>query len=329
LFLALFCFGAPAVSAQAILGIGGNGNKPGSVLFYNIYTSSVGSPQSQNTLLSVTNTANEAVVLHWFFVDSGSCTVADTFTCLTGNQTFSFLASDYDPGTTGFAVAVAVNAQGNPRDFDFLIGSEYVKFASGHQASLPAESIAVATRPFAFTPVPNSGGTLVDLLFDDVQYERLASELALNHIPSVLDNNDTLVILNRIGGDLGGQVSDLGLLSGLLYNEVEKSFSFQLRPTGCQLRTSLSDTTLRTSPQFSRIIMAGTSGWMRLATAEKVDNTPLGGTADARAIQGAMINFNPHAQMPGQGFNQGHNLHRLTKAPFTRLRMPVIAPRGC
>src|SRR6185436_13679900 len=106
--------------------------KAGSVLIYIIYTSS-SDPIRQNTRLSLTNTdPARPIAVHLFFVDGSTCSVADANICLTANQTSSFLASDLDPGTTGYIVAVAVDANGCPTNFNFLIGDEYVKFASGH-----------------------------------------------------------------------------------------------------------------------------------------------------------------------------------------------------
>jgi len=40
--------------------------------------------------------------VHLFFVDGATCSIADSLVCLTPNQTASFLASDIDPGTTGY-----------------------------------------------------------------------------------------------------------------------------------------------------------------------------------------------------------------------------------
>ncbi len=306
--------------------------KPGSVLFYNISTSDVANPAQQNTRLNITNLANSSVIVHWFFIDQKTCQPADNFTCLTGRQTLSLFALDYDPGVTGYVVAVAVDEQGLPRDFDFLIGSEYVKFGSGQEANLLAEAVSIVNRPFVPTLVPGSGGSQVDLVFDDLSYAILPSGLALNNIPSALDQNETMVIINRIGGDLGEQVSPIGTLNGLLYNQVEKGFSFTLRSDSCQLVKILSDGFPRTAPSFNKVIPAGASGWMRIFTADKVNNTPQGGPNDPRAMLGAMINFNKSPFIPigfGKQFNQGHNLHRLTNAPVTKLRMPVIVPSGC
>ncbi len=302
--------------------------RPGSLLFYNISTSDVGSPNLQNTRLNITNTAAVPVIVHWFLIENQSCQVADLFTCLTGFQTMSFFASDYDPGVTGFVVAVAVNEQGLPRDFNFLIGSEYVKFLSGHEANLLAEPMTIFNHARSYEAVGGSGSSQVDLIFDDEGYEKLPSELALNNIPSVLDQNQTMLIINRIGGDLGDQVANIGALNGLLYNEAERGFSFILRPSGCQLIQTLSDSSLRTAPAFTRVIPMGASGWMRLFTTDKVDNTPQGTASDPRAILGAMLNFNTLGPN-SKGFTQGHNLHRLIKAPVTKLRMPVIVPGGC
>ena len=85
--------------------------KAGSVLFYNVYTSGATSGNTQNTRINITNT-NSAVggnaFVHLYFVAEG-CSIADSYICLTPNQTASFLASDVDPGITGYIVAVAVD----------------------------------------------------------------------------------------------------------------------------------------------------------------------------------------------------------------------------
>jgi len=327
---ALFLFLAAGTVAQAPAP---SSQKPGSLLFYNVYTSDVGFVDQQNTRINLTNTHTESVIVHWFFIDNKSCQIADTFTCLTGRQTFSFFASDYDPGVTGYVVAVAVDANGLPRDFDFLIGSEYVKFRSGHEANLGAEPIELFDVTNGYQVVAGSGGSQVDLIFNDTGYGRLPSGLALNNFPSPVDQNDTMVIVNRIGGDLGEQVSKIGTLNGLLYNQAERGFSFVLRADTCQLVQTLSDGFPRTSPPLSKVILTGATGWLRFFTVDTVDNTPQGSATDPRAILGAMINYsNSGPFIPivnGNKFNQGHNLHRLTIAPVTKLRMPVIVPAGC
>src|SRR5262245_66534249 len=76
--------------------------KAGSVLFYNFYTSGATGGTAQNTRINITNTsATSAALVHLFFV-ADTCSVADSFTCLTPNQTFSFLTSEVDPGVSGY-----------------------------------------------------------------------------------------------------------------------------------------------------------------------------------------------------------------------------------
>jgi hypothetical protein len=81
--------------------------KAGSLLFYNAYTSDATNPTMADTRINITNTNSfSAVAVHLFFVNAANCQVADSFICLTENQTASFLTSDLDPGTSGYIVAV-------------------------------------------------------------------------------------------------------------------------------------------------------------------------------------------------------------------------------
>src|SRR5262249_16850469 len=118
--------------------------KPGAVLIYNFYSSSPSNLGAENTRFGITNTnEGETAIVHLFFVDGDSCSGQDSFICLSPNQTTSFLASETDPGVTGYLVAVAVEQySGCPIDFNYLIGDEYVKLKSGHAANLSAEAFA-------------------------------------------------------------------------------------------------------------------------------------------------------------------------------------------
>ncbi len=83
--------------------------KAGSVLVYNVYTSSTANPAAQNTTMAITNTSSSsAAFVHLFFV-ANNCSVADRFICLTAQQTASIDAFSEDPGITGFLIAVAAD----------------------------------------------------------------------------------------------------------------------------------------------------------------------------------------------------------------------------
>ncbi len=287
--------------------------KTGSVLIFNLYTSNAADPARQNTRLSLTNTNDTALAyVHLFFVNSDTCAVSDVYTCLTPNQTTSFLASDIDPGVTGYLVAVAVNEQfGCPINFNYLIGAADVKLASGHQASLGAESFAA----LAETPFPCDQFVLqAKLAFDGVHYNRAPRTLALSNLVSAEDGNSTLLVLNRLGGDLASTVEPLGKLAGWVLDDAEKRFSFTAQG-GCQLRQVLSNNFPRTTPRYGQIIPSGLTGWLKIWAGEDY------------GVLGAAINFNANARSLPRPVMGGQNLHKLSFTDAAYFVMPVIKPR--
>jgi len=282
--------------------------KPGSVLFYNIYTSSA-DPNRQNTRINLTNIEpSRSAFVHIFFVDGATCSVADAFICLTANQTVSFLASDLDPGTTGYLVAVAVDRNGCPINFNYLIGDEYVKFASGHAANLGAESIPAVAGGFTAC-----SGAFLDLRFDGINYAPVPRVLALDNIGSRAGGNDTLIIVNRVGGDLLTTAATLDNLFGVMYDDAENLFSFSVKPGVCQYRVNAGTAFPRTTPRFDQVVLAGHTAWFRFYS-----------TLD-QGLFGAAINFNNLAATPG-AFNQGHNLHKMSFTTSATYTIPVLPP---
>ena len=289
-----------------------SGQKPGSVLFFNVYTSSTSNPNAQNTRINITNTdPQRAARVHLFFVDGSSCSVADAYICLTANQTTTFLASDLDPGTTGYLMAVAVDENGCPINFNALVGDEYVKFASGHAANLAAQSFA--GLPGGRPACDETSSTAV-LRFDGVSYNRAPAVVALDNIPSRADGNDTLLIVNRLGGNLGIGAATLTAIFGLFYDDAERGVSFGFTPASCQFRSSITNNFPRITPRFEQFIPAGRSGWLKLSQ------------QDGGAILGAAINFNPNAGTSAGAFSQGHNLHVLTLTESVSITIPVFPP---
>jgi hypothetical protein len=292
-----------------------NDQKAGSLLFYNAYTSSATNAATANTRINITNTnANRGIAVHLFFVDGTTCSVADSFLCLTQNQTASFLTSDVDPGINGYIVAVATFGDGAPAEFNFLIGDEYVRYDSGHAANLGAEAFAKQNDANSFTP----DGALAGLFFDGANnagsYNRAPRVLADDNIPARADGNDTLLILNRVFGNLATGASNLGPLFGILYDDAETAFSFTFSANVCQFRASISNSFPRTTPRVETVIPAGRSGWLKVFSQSDV------------AILGAAINKNANAGTAANAFNGGHNLHKLTLEINAFLIIPVFPP---
>ena len=289
--------------------------KAGSLLVYNIYTSSSANPNVQNTELSITNTSStSSAAVHLFFIDGNSCSVADRFLCLTPLQTATLFAYDQDPGITGYLIAIAVDlVTGNPAMFNDLIGSEFVKFSTGHFAGLGAEAYSKLTNTNTLSVDRTVAGLFLDGLPLPGSYNRAARVLAISSIGARASGNDTLLILNQMSGNLQTSLFPIGQIFGLLYNEAEQSFSFTFN-AGCQLRASLSNVFPRTTPRFEVIIPANQTGWLKL-------------WAIANAgISGAVINFNPNAAVSQEAFNGGRNLHRLTLTSAGFLVMPLFPP---
>src|SRR5215510_6059649 len=284
--------------------------KAGSLLYYNAYTSDATNPRAADTRVNITN-SQSSVTVHLFFVNGANCQVADSFICLTENQTATFKTSDLDPGTTGYIVALATFSNGVPRQFNSLIGDEYIKFASGHTANLGA----VAFSKLTATNVLSTDGTLAGLFFDGLilagSYNRAPRVVAVDNIPARADGNDTLLILNRVGGDLSTSAASLNFLFGVLYDDAETPLSFTTSG-GCQLRQSINNAFPRTAPRVEAHIPSGRSGWLKI-----------NGTADI-GIVGAVINRGTG----DKAFNGGHNLHHLTLSGAANLVIPIF-PSNC
>ena len=285
--------------------------KAGSVLIYPYYTSSPSNPAAENTRFAITNISpTDRLAVHLFFVDGSNCSVADSYICLTPNQTAVMLASDIDPGVSGYVVAVVVEfGTGLPKAANCLIGDEYLKLASGHAANLGAEAIAAQKVNPAGTDL-NASNVL--LRFDAVNYNPLARVLAMNNIPSPQDGNSTLLIVDRIGGDLSVGAATINGLFGLLYDDAEKAYSFNLSASTCQVRTPVAN--LRVTPRLDSIITSGRTGWMRIYGATDI------------GILGVMITRNVNVTTQSNAFNQGHNLHKLTLTTSAVYTMPVFPP---
>ncbi len=284
--------------------------KAGSVLIYNVYTSSATSAATENTRINITNTSDSRdVAIHLFFIDGASCSPADSVMCLTRRQTVSLTASELDPGTMGYIVVVAIDNNGCPIVFNNLIGDEYVKFSTGHEANLGAVAAAAATVPFC-----DATTTDISLNFNGVQYDQLPQTVAIDNIASRVDGNDTMLVLINPSGNMGIGANPLGSIAGIMYNDAENAYSYTFSSSQCQVKFSINNTTPRTAPRFTNVVPSGRTGWMKIYN---YSGAPL---------LGAAINFNPAASASPTAFNQGHNLHILRLAPNATMRIPVFPP---
>ncbi|HMY74953.1 MAG TPA: hypothetical protein PLQ88_24255 [Blastocatellia bacterium] len=279
--------------------------KPGSVLFFNRYSSNPSNPQMGDTQINITNVnQNTEVDIHLFLVDGGSCSIADSFIGLTPNQTASFLVSDYDPGITGYIVAVAVNG-GGPTQFNHLIGTEFIRETDGKAGYLQAVSIA---KTVAGEALPDGTG-VTNLIFDgkttgpggENSYERLPMSLGLSTFNSQTTDSTALSIYSPSSNLITGSVNTVSIFT-LLYNDVEValSSSFTVRCYRYETLTAL----FNRGGGINRHVPAGRTGWIRM-------------TASGSPILGAVLG-------KGNVFTGAHNLHALSLLSTYSITVPVF-----
>lgn len=257
--------------------------KPGSVLFYSRYSSNPVNPAMGDTQINITNVNQSAGInVHLFLVDGATCSIADSFIGLTPNQTASFLVSDFDPGITGYIVAVATN--GGPTQFNSLIGSEFIRETNGTTAYLQAMTVA---KRSAGDVVPDPDGQS-RLLFNGVDYEQLPSALAVDAFNSqTLDNNSLSIFSPPNDLVIGGVVSTS--IFSLLYNDAEVAISSSFT-VSCYRYESFT-TLFNRGGGINRHVPSGRTGWIRM-------------TASGRPILGSVFGKGPV-------FTGGHNLHAI------------------
>lgn len=266
---------------------GPNDVRPGSILVYNYYTSDANNPAASDTTINITNASfiDDAYV-HLFFVDGLTCSIADVSLCLTQNQTASFRASDFDPGTTGYLIAVGFGPGG---DGGFgcpssrLLGSARLRSGAG--------LAVINALAIDGTNTGECGFSEADFLLRIPV--RVPLVLAIDSVQSVADAR-TFIVVNRIGGNLATGPGPIGNLFGVVYDDAENTFSFTLNATGCQLRGNLAAGTPRTAPPITTLIPSGRTGWLKFWS-------PMN-----RGITGAVLEF------ASDGSVGGRNMHALT-----------------
>lgn len=241
----------------------------------------------------------------------------DAYICVAPNQTASWQMIDVDPGVKGYLIAVSVDATGRPNKFNYFTGSEYIKMTSGHAATVNAEAIsALVESPTIFDGLQN--GVAATLKFDGVRYNKLPSALVLDYIPAIGDGNQTMIIVNQIGGSLynGAKPEDLGGISGTVYDVTTKAYFWQAAVNSCQLRKVIANDFPQTGPNMSAVIQPGMYGWMKML--------PL---APNKGVTGMVLYLNTSAvPTNGSRFNGGRNLHHMMQTT-DELTVPIIAPQ--
>jgi hypothetical protein len=261
--------------------------KAGSILFFHKFTSNAERPNEINTLLTITNTnPRDPINVRVFLVSD--CSVEDRFVTLVANQSRALLAGKEVPGKTGYAVAIAVNSQGLPTQFNWLIGNTNIRGEWGHEASYNALAVAKRSRgPLS----SNDSGIAADILFNDVDYDRLPKTVAIDHLQNQDAVYDPLFItdvaLFSPAADLSGSTPSKIKLNATAYNSTGQSFP-QTTDIGCGLNASVSE--IWTAPPFNQIIAANRTGWATFAASGEAEELPILGLSLTDGANDSMHN---------------------------------------
>lgn len=242
--------------------------KPGSVLIFPRYSSDFYESARNNATLSVTNTSpSDTAYVRMFLVSSADCSSVEISFCLSAQQTQSFKMSDYDPGTKGYCIVVASNQNGQPVQFNWLIGQAQMRIPVGgnsyYDATAPA--LVLAKRSGGAVTIANNSA---EMAFDDAMYDRLPSQLAADNVPSqVSSQNSTVLSVMRPISNLGGaSVNPSATITA--YNNAGTASAVS-RSLSCYYEGALSS--LRFSPTaLNTLIPTDSTGWLKLSTADSL-----------------------------------------------------------
>ncbi|MEY4168307.1 MAG: hypothetical protein RIR52_2131, partial [Acidobacteriota bacterium] len=269
--------------------------KPGSLLFFPSYASSSSNPSQVNTIITLTNVNPRdgiTVRLAWIH----DCVVDNTFVTLAPNQSQTLLASLENPGQSGYVMALAINPNGLPTQFNWLIGSASLRNEQGYTATYNAVGVAKRTGG----AIVSASNGAVPLVFNDVQYDRLPEQVALDHlqnqdpVKSVMpgDTVKTAVTLISPLSSLTGGVAEPIKLTSILYDKSGRPYP-QVTNGSCSINRTASE--LWSDPALSGIISPERPGWARFAAETGTRALPLlglslstdalPGTANVRHMQ--------------------------------------------
>ena len=288
--------------------------KAGSLLFFPKYTSSSSDPSQINTIITLTNTnPREGVTVRLAYIEN--CQVVNKFVNLMGNQTQTLLASIENPGKTGYIVAIAINSNGIPTQFNWLIGSATIRDGENHLATYNA--VGVAKRSGG--SVRSSIDTEAAIVFNDVEYDKLPQLVALDH----LQNQDpaksvgagsvfrTDIALVTPLSNLTGGVAEPMKVTAIAYDKSGRPYP-QITDGSCTLNKQVGE--MWTNPVLNDFITPERPGWASFAAASGNRSLPLIGLS--------------LTDEPTTSLSNARHMQVLRRLDSFTMAVPVIKPEG-
>lgn len=262
--------GVPQVGSNAPRS-SGSSTKAGSILFFHKYASDTTRSNEVNTLITLTNTnPRDSVIARVFFIHDG--VFEDQFITLVANQSRTLVAGKESPNRTGYVMAVAVNTQGLPAQFNWLIGGASLRDGQGHEASYNAFAIAKRSAgPINY----NEGGQSSSARFDNTDYDRLPKVVAVdslrNQDPALGPAVTTSVALYSPMADLTRTTAAAYKLAATAFDDLGQSFTQEI---GVDHAINLNVSQIWTERPFNTIISGDRLGWARFSTQSDQSGAP-------------------------------------------------------
>jgi hypothetical protein len=294
--------------------LGASEMKAGSVLLFPRFTSGMyGTSRIVLTNTHPTQRARIRLILNGL---AGTATTGEQILSLFPNQTTSIDPGEILADQKGWAIAIAIDARALPHNFNFLIGSSLVSNSDGQWNGYSPLAIA---KNSSGAVARNTDVETSDLLFDDEQYDRLPSVLALNGLSSQVDHRGILGIA-RMSSDLSLAPNARGLIQISLIDAMMRSFAGVLS----DIETTLSRLNVTASSPpipLTGSILSGYQGWLRLTP-----SSPLlaWGSSQALVPFRAPAHF---ADFEG-GFSGWTTPHILTTFPRFTTRTIALNPNN-
>src|SRR5262249_713400 len=222
--------------------------------------------------ITLTNTnPRDSVIARVFFIHDG--VFEDQFITLVANQSRTLLASKESPNMIGYVMAVAVNSQGLPTQFNWLISAATLGDDFGNAASYNAFAVAKRSAgPVNF----NDGAQSSSIKFDNTDYDRLPKVSAIdslqNQNPGSGPAVTTSVALYSPLADLTALSTSAYKLTATAFNDTGKSFTQELDVTNA-LDASVSQ--IWTETPFDTIVSDTHLGWASFSAHSSALNAPV------------------------------------------------------
>ncbi|MBL8186826.1 MAG: HYR domain-containing protein, partial [Acidobacteria bacterium] len=293
--------------------IGASEIKAGSALVFARFASGM----FGDSRLYITNThpTQKARVRVFFSGMADSTAMNETIISLFPNQTTELNPNDLAPNQKGWVMATAIDNRYLPLNFNFLIGSARVKDQNGN--SFGYNALAIAKNSAGALP-RNEDLQTATISFDDENYDRLPSSMAVAGLPSQVDNT-TLLGYARPPASMLDPVNTRGAVLSTVIDDLLVQASATIGAV--EVRVGLVRGGNITSPPIASTILKGHRGWMKLAP----------GSPIFAWINGTSIT--PFATQPDSsnwtgGIGGGVTLHALTLTDSFQLKTLSTNPNN-